>query len=83
MKVTKSGSTFKLPEEFRIPGLQLEYSCPRCHSVSHIDASACCSEMNANQQTTFSCFCSSCSHEWEEPVVLAVQLVPLNSIVAI
>lgn len=83
MKITKSGSTFKLPDEFRIPGLQLEYCCPQCNSVSHIDASACCAEMSVNQQTFFSCFCAGCSYEWEEPVILRLQLEPLNSIVAV
>lgn len=83
MKITKPGSTFKLPDEFHIPGLQLEYCCPQCNSVSHADASACCSEMTANQQTTFPCFCLTCSHEWEEPVILKIQLESVSSIVAI
>lgn len=81
MKVVASGFPFSLPGKFVIPGLKVEYHCPECQTPTLADVSRCLAEMTANEPTTLDCFCSKCSHEWEEMVTVRVQLEPVASTV--
>ena len=66
-----------------IPGLTVRYKCPECDHEDVADISRCFSDMPANETTVLDCFCHSCSHEWEEKVVMNVRLEPVVSNVAL